>query len=260
MTPRLVKQLIYGFFYLLILAVILWIIYIAFLQPAPTCFDGHRNQGETGIDCGGPCASCELARLKDITVSLNSVVAVPAVNNKTTLLGQIENPNPGFGAQSFSYQFQIFGPFGALLKTIDGQSFVYAGERKYLVEPAISINFQDVKQVKLKIATSTTVWQSNEQMPKPVLSATSFKTEIKGNNVSVNGYIKNQNPLTVAETKIISIIYSSNGVILNASFTTLSNLNGYEERYFDIEIPKGDWTGQMDINQTKIFIEPAVNQ
>ncbi|HOI19254.1 MAG TPA: hypothetical protein PLX15_05335 [Candidatus Woesearchaeota archaeon] len=24
----------------------------------PTCFDGIRNQGETGIDCGGPCAPC----------------------------------------------------------------------------------------------------------------------------------------------------------------------------------------------------------
>ena len=26
--------------------------------PAPTCNDGIQNQGETGIDCGGPCAAC----------------------------------------------------------------------------------------------------------------------------------------------------------------------------------------------------------
>jgi hypothetical protein len=26
---------------------------------APTCFDGIQNQGETGIDCGGPCVSCQ---------------------------------------------------------------------------------------------------------------------------------------------------------------------------------------------------------
>lgn len=24
----------------------------------PTCYDGERNQGEQGVDCGGPCASC----------------------------------------------------------------------------------------------------------------------------------------------------------------------------------------------------------
>ncbi|AGP38672.1 PKD domain-containing protein [Sorangium cellulosum] len=26
--------------------------------PAPTCDDGLQNQGETGVDCGGPCAPC----------------------------------------------------------------------------------------------------------------------------------------------------------------------------------------------------------
>ena len=26
---------------------------------SPTCFDGLKNQGESGIDCGGPCKSCE---------------------------------------------------------------------------------------------------------------------------------------------------------------------------------------------------------
>ena len=26
--------------------------------PAPTCSDGIQNQGETGVDCGGPCPAC----------------------------------------------------------------------------------------------------------------------------------------------------------------------------------------------------------
>ncbi len=26
--------------------------------PCPSCFDGTKNQGETGIDCGGPCPPC----------------------------------------------------------------------------------------------------------------------------------------------------------------------------------------------------------
>ena len=27
--------------------------------PVPTCSDNIQNQGETGVDCGGPCAACE---------------------------------------------------------------------------------------------------------------------------------------------------------------------------------------------------------
>ena len=27
-------------------------------KPCPTCNDGVQNQGESGIDCGGPCTTC----------------------------------------------------------------------------------------------------------------------------------------------------------------------------------------------------------
>src|SRR5689334_8843952 len=27
-------------------------------DDTPTCNDGIQNQGETGVDCGGPCAAC----------------------------------------------------------------------------------------------------------------------------------------------------------------------------------------------------------
>jgi hypothetical protein len=27
-------------------------------QACPTCVDGMQNDGETGVDCGGPCPSC----------------------------------------------------------------------------------------------------------------------------------------------------------------------------------------------------------
>jgi hypothetical protein len=27
--------------------------------PTPTCSDGIQNQGETGVDCGGPCTACQ---------------------------------------------------------------------------------------------------------------------------------------------------------------------------------------------------------
>jgi len=30
-------------------------------QPQATCFDGVQNQGETGVDCGGPCPACNVA-------------------------------------------------------------------------------------------------------------------------------------------------------------------------------------------------------
>ena len=31
-------------------------------SACPSCKDGVQNQGETGIDCGGPCTVCQSMR------------------------------------------------------------------------------------------------------------------------------------------------------------------------------------------------------
>ena len=39
----------------------------------PTCFDGIQNQGETGVDCGGPCAACSTPALGTYYISTTGV-------------------------------------------------------------------------------------------------------------------------------------------------------------------------------------------
>lgn len=34
---------------------------VSFEEPTATCYDNVRNQGETGIDCGGPCRPCRIS-------------------------------------------------------------------------------------------------------------------------------------------------------------------------------------------------------
>ncbi|MDP3052464.1 MAG: hypothetical protein Q8N22_00725 [bacterium] len=258
MTPRLVKQLLYGAFYFLIIFIIFWLIYILFLKPAPTCSDGHRNQNEIGIDCGGFCPSCELTQLKNLAGDW--ALVLPAGENGITLLAEITNPNLNFGAESFSYQFKIIGPFG-LLKTVGGQSSIYSGEIKYLIATAVPVNPQDAKRVELEISASSTVWQSQEKMPKPDLANPSHQTVISNGSVIVKGIIRNKSPLLISQTKIIALIYNFDGSqILNASYTTLAGLKGDEQRAFSIGFPKGDWTKKIDTNRTKIFIEPQITK
>lgn len=45
--------------------------------PYPTCSDGIRNQGETRVDCGGPCAPCEEDPCGDIPLVLYPTPALP---------------------------------------------------------------------------------------------------------------------------------------------------------------------------------------
>lgn len=39
--------------------------------PTANCNDGIQNQGETGIDCGGPCSACPCNNGTNVTVSIN---------------------------------------------------------------------------------------------------------------------------------------------------------------------------------------------
>ena len=54
--PRLLKQFLYGVFYLAIIAAVGVGFYFHYDNAPPSCFDGIQNEGEQGIDCGLPGA------------------------------------------------------------------------------------------------------------------------------------------------------------------------------------------------------------
>ncbi len=39
--------------------------------PTPTCNDGIQNQGETGVDCGGPCPACPPCNPNLVVITIN---------------------------------------------------------------------------------------------------------------------------------------------------------------------------------------------
>ncbi len=49
-----------------------------FVPPVASCFDGIMNQGELGIDCGGPCAACPRERAAWL-IPLIAILAIAAV-------------------------------------------------------------------------------------------------------------------------------------------------------------------------------------
>lgn len=64
-------------------------------EPAPSCTDGIQNQGETGVDCGGPCAACPPPP--------PACGANPAANNAAATATPICNLNGFCGNTSTSY-------------------------------------------------------------------------------------------------------------------------------------------------------------
>ncbi len=184
MNRRIIKQFIYGGFFLAVIFLIGLGIYWIFSSRAG-CFDNKKNQLEEGIDCGGSCVSCGIKYPKNLNASW--VKTLPAGENKTIAVSGIENPNIEVGSE-FSYTINIFSKDalsaskdGVILKTLNGNSFIYAGEKKYLVD-VFDTDFKNID--KAEISFSNVNFKPRSNFLKPKAEIREFKTEIFSNIAS----------------------------------------------------------------------------
>ena len=88
------------------------------VYKAPSCSDGIKNEGEQGIDCGGPCRTlCQNDFLSPVVLWARAEEVTPGFYN---LGAYIENPNINGGAVNAPYQFSVFDSQGILITKING--------------------------------------------------------------------------------------------------------------------------------------------
>lgn len=237
-----VKQIIYGIGFIVFSGIILIGGYFLFFSKPAACFDNKQNSNETGIDCGGLCISCQIKYAQPISV--NWVKALPA-GNKISLVAEIKNSNLNAGSDDFSYNLNIYDKTENKVQTISGQSFIYAGEVKYIVQ-VLDFNYQDFSRTEMEF--SQTDWQLKENFKKPNVFAKDFKTNvynpqkiqfplytftrdlysgIKGEDVfALQDFLKANNFYTASSTGVYDA-KTKNAVIAFQKDKQISPANGY---------------------------------
>jgi hypothetical protein len=150
MDWRLRKQIIYGLIIFLIFFLIFLFVFLKFRKPViATCFDGKKNQGEEGIDCGGPCPPCEIKYAEPLKIYPTKYLVY---SNSIDIVGILENPNKNLALKKIKYYFEIYDFDGNLKATTTLKETNLEPEtKKYLLE----INYPKPKftlgEIKLKI-------------------------------------------------------------------------------------------------------------
>ncbi len=200
MNLRRAKQVIYGAFYAIIWFGVIATVYARFFVVAPSCFDKIQNQGELGVDCGGPCAAaCIPNTLKALSPISNPLVFVSGPGHYT-LLSQIANTNPGFAARSFNYHFDLYDASGTKIASVPGQSFAYSGEVKYLVAPNL--------EIAMPVDHAVLTIENPEWVPAATLGLVpQFK-----------------NPLPVMRNMFSSSTVTVNGRLVNSDISAFTNI------------------------------------
>lgn len=252
---RLFKQLGYGLFYSIILILLGGGGYLL-LKASPSCFDNKLNQDEEQIDCGGSCISCQLKNILPITVS--QIDIFQNANKTITVMGELFNPNEGTGAKNFDYTIKITDSGGKTIFSKTRESFLYPRKQKTVIETGIGVDFNSVDNV--TISVSNIVWELKEKPPPLIqqnleISKTAFRQQNQEISL-LSGSIRNNNPAHIKKITVKALLFDKNREQLNASFTTLDNLEAFGERSFTVFFPISSETVRLvEPQNTQIILE-----
>ncbi len=234
---RLVKQIVYGLFYIAVVTGISFLLYW-FLKPNATCFDNRQNQNEEGIDCGGVCARvCIPSDIRDIEV-VGSPQAFSPVPGVFGIVARIQNPNLSFAAPSFTYTFRVYDAQDRFVD-ISGMSHMYAGEAKYItiLKTDGSVTIPPVRIARIEALISTPHWIPAKDFSKPALRLQEFRLLQTQNQLVVNGQFTNDDALTLSHIPAIALFYGTFGQLVGFSQTILDGVAPNETRAFTIIHP-----------------------
>ncbi|MEK7180965.1 MAG: hypothetical protein AAB738_01340 [Patescibacteria group bacterium] len=246
---RRLKQLIYGFFYFLLLAFIGWGFYLNFIKADPTCFDKTQNQNEEEIDCGGPCSlSCFPAGFSNkLEIIQQKIFRLDS--GHVSLFAEVKNPNADFAAKNFKYTLNAYDNSDKVIVGITGDLFLYAGETGYILAPNLEVGSSSPSR--LEVILDKAEWVKSDDFKKPEISIEGISFSTDNNQIKISGSLANQSIWKLNEIKIIAIFNGRFGKPVGASETELPVIAPNTREPFAISHP---FLADVNLPATHFFI------
>lgn len=216
---------------LFIFAIIGAIFLLTLLNKVPTCSDSKQNQGELGIDCGGPCSLLCRAQYSNPVIIWGPVEEKVLSNGTYNFLTYVQNPNNGAGAYNASYLFKVYDKNDVLLYQKTGVAFIPPNNNFVIFEDNISLNDKIPVRTKFEFAGNI-LWQKMDSMESSITAVskelinedTKPKLFVTLNNSTLKTieniesvailYDENNNAVAFSKTKVDSIVKDGNSDIV----------------------------------------------
>ena len=231
MNRYLKKQFTIAFTFVLIAVVVVLGIYFLIGPSGPTCFDGIQNQGETDVDCGGPCGPCEQPE-ELVIVSADFISTTPG---DFDLVAKIKNPNNDWGVESMDYRFNIYDSDNELIGYKTGRTYLLPQETKHIIEQRITTKTDPFK---VRIELDNITWQRIEDFEEIEIGIKDKRQEITEqgfNKLSAN--IENKSSFDLAKIEIAGLFFDENKKLIAVGKTEIANVSAGEIRHLEITWP-----------------------
>lgn len=243
------RKIIYGFFYFLIAAAVLWGSYKIFFSSAPSCSDGILNQGEENIDCGGPCVPCDSFGFTPLKIEPPQIMSVDGEG--ASVLVRVLNDNKDYDAD-FSYKITFYNKKGEIMDELIRRDFVASLDSTLLVATGFRRPV-DIKNVDVEIFEVE--WSKSIKSLKPKVDLVFASTTIDEKNIVISGLVKNNSLVSGFDLKITAVLMDQFGFSIFASQTFIDNFDSFAEEKFVIKVPAYSFLlKRIDSARTKIYL------
>lgn len=210
--------MIIGVLSLLLIGIFTLGFYLLFSKPK-TCFDGIKNQGETGIDCGGDCARICRDDSRGLIVSWVRLFKIR--DGLYSAAAQIENPNVGSIASNVPYTFTLKDKSGATVTTREGEVFIPSHKSFVIFEGTIQAD--SLPETVFFQFDESPDWQKSSYV-EPELVIENKQLANEDTSPRLTATVRNPNISEVKDITLSALVYDDQGNTVQVSQTYVEEI------------------------------------
>ena len=246
------RKLLYLLVTFFVIGVVAALLINHYTSVPPTCFDGKRNGGESGADCGGSCTFYCVNELADPKVRwVRSFLVAPGVVHA---IAYIEHSNPAAAAKKVPYEFKLYDEKNNILTSRAGTTYIGPFGRTAIVETLIPTGniiptttrfgfTANVPWEKIPQGFAQVVIKTDKQLLEPFTGGTRLTVTLE-----------NQSRYAFANMDVVAILYDKedNAIAISKSLVKVMPAQGSETVYFT-------WPAQYKERTFRVEVLPRFN-
>lgn len=204
-------------------AVLLFIAAPAFLvyYRWPTCGDGKQNQGEQGIDCGGPCPM--LCKRETLDPVVRWQRAFKIRDGLWGATAYVENPNLHSIAYRVPYLFKFYDERNILIYERRGTTFIPPRKTFAIFESGI-LTGERIPTRTIFEFLKLPEWQRTSSDEPPLIISDRVLSAEEG-SPRLTAVIHNQSLVSVGTAEVVAILFDEDDNAIAASKTVINDLS-----------------------------------
>jgi hypothetical protein len=231
------RQIIYLLIFVGIIGIVVFLLFLPYLNKAPTCTDNRKNGDEIGVDCGGSCLLACRSQVEDVSIIWSRAFEV--VPGRYNAVAYLENHNENTAVLRVKYRFRFADKDNVYISSREGETFIPPSRKFAVFEPAVDTGSTVPVYTTFEFMENPTWIQvPKEKVDQLKVFSSNIKLENEDTSPKLSATVKNYSLFRIPEVSLVAILYDEMGNAVNVSKTYLDVLTAEETANINFTWPK----------------------